>query len=152
MDLWRICKRKYARTAFSGIGSDKVGGRWNPKGVSMVYTSENASLAIVESLVHTSPGIQPPLVLIHATLPESVVAYYFEVADLPRNWRHVRAPLSLKTLGGEWAESNVGVALYVPSVISPNENNILLNPRHPDITKLKIVSRQPFRYDDRLLG
>jgi hypothetical protein len=44
--LWRISKRKYADTAFSGEGARRVGGRWNSRGQGMVYTSGTLSLAL----------------------------------------------------------------------------------------------------------
>jgi RES domain-containing protein len=38
LSLWRISKRKYADTAFSGEGARRVDGRWNSRGQGMVYT------------------------------------------------------------------------------------------------------------------
>ena len=52
LSLWRIVKRKYADTAFSGEGAFLVGGRWNSQGRRIVYTSETLSLAALEIFVH----------------------------------------------------------------------------------------------------
>jgi RES domain-containing protein len=52
LSLWRISKRKYADTAFSGEGARKVGGRWNSRGQGMVYISGTLSFAALEVFVH----------------------------------------------------------------------------------------------------
>lgn len=49
---WRIYKRKHSSTAFSGEGARLHGGRFNSKGVAVVYTSATVSLASLEMLVH----------------------------------------------------------------------------------------------------
>jgi len=49
------CEREARRTAFTGEGASKTGGRWNSHGVFLVYTSSTKSLATLESLVHLNP-------------------------------------------------------------------------------------------------
>ena len=41
---WRIVKQKHSRSAFSGEGARRFGGRWNSPGVSMVYLAHRRSL------------------------------------------------------------------------------------------------------------
>jgi len=149
MDVWRISKRKYKATAFNGAGSDVVGGRWNPKGYRVVYASENPAVAALETFVHADPSLLPPLVLIHAELDIPDVEY-LAPPDLPRNWKSNPPPASLKALGQDWLERCESVALMVPSVVAPASYNILLNPAHPDLNRLSIVSAEPFRFDKRM--
>jgi len=54
-EAWRIVKAKHAATAFSGEGAAKTGGRWNSRGVPVVYASSTKSLAALETLVHLNP-------------------------------------------------------------------------------------------------
>ena len=54
---WRIVKAKHAATAFSGEGAVLTGGRWNSRGVRVVYASSTLSLAVLESLVHLNPPV-----------------------------------------------------------------------------------------------
>jgi RES domain-containing protein len=57
LHAWRIFKKKYAATAFSGEGSRLVAGRWHSKGVPVVYTSENLALAVLETFVNSDPAL-----------------------------------------------------------------------------------------------
>ncbi len=153
MQLWRICRAKYVSVAFSGVGAEKSGGRWNSKGYAVVYASENLSLAALELFVHVEPGMLPTdLVFIGATLPDSVATQVVKPSDLPADWRDYPAPPLLQDLGTDWLRSSAIVALMVPSAINPTESNILLNPAHPDIKKLKINPAQPFQFDPRMFG
>ncbi|MEY8876076.1 MAG: hypothetical protein AB9M60_06185 [Leptothrix sp. (in: b-proteobacteria)] len=38
------------------------------------------------------------------------------------------------------------------SAVIPVEDNLLLNPSHPQIALVKLVAMQPFAFDRRLLG
>jgi RES domain-containing protein len=153
MDVWRICRSKHEATAFSGDGAEKAGGRWNQKGYPMVYASENLSLAALELFVHISPGIIPDdLISLQGRFPAKVSVTKFAETDLPKNWRRYPAPLRLKTLGTKWLRDGKTLLLVVPSAINPVEKNILLNPAHPEMKLLKIVSRQSFQFDPRMFG
>ena len=153
MDIWRISRSKYEASAFSGCGAQRTGGRWNYKGHSVVYTSENLSLAALELFVHVSPGIIPSdHVSLRGTLPASISTERIEVADLPRNWRDYPAPPELQEIGTDWILTLKSLVLVVPSAINPLESNILVNPAHPDIKELKVDAGQPFQFDPRMFG
>lgn len=49
--VWRLLTARFADTAFTGEGARLYGGRWNRKGVPMVYTAGSQSLATLEMLV-----------------------------------------------------------------------------------------------------
>jgi RES domain-containing protein len=49
---WRIFKKKHKASALTGEGARRFGGRWNSRGVGVIYTSASPSLAILEILVH----------------------------------------------------------------------------------------------------
>ncbi len=51
MTVYRFTHKKFAGE-LSGTGARLVGGRWNPVGVSVVYTSESISLALLEVLAN----------------------------------------------------------------------------------------------------
>lgn len=153
MNVWRICRSKYEATAFSGYGAEKTGGRWNYKGHSAVYSSENLSLAALELFVHVSPRIIPEdLVSICGQLPDTVSAEEINESELPGNWREYPAPAALQELGTDWIQGMSSLVLLVPSAINPLEKNILLNPAHPEMKNLKILKAQPFQFDPRMFG
>lgn len=153
MNVWRICRSKHEHSAFSGSGAEKTGGRWNYKGHSVVYASENLSLAALELFVHVSPGIIPAdLISLRGTLPDSISIERIEPADLPKNWREYPAPPELQEIGTNWILGLTSLVLVVPSAILPLESNLLVNPAHPDIKELQLDTGQPFHFDPRMFG
>lgn len=147
---WRIFKPKHTATAFTGEGAKLFGGRWNSKGVAVVYTASSRSLAALELLVHLGAAdILSRYSVCSATFDEQLVEP-LEIADLPSDWRADPAPAELSALGDEWARSARSVALQAPSVIVPGESNYLLNPLHPDFHKVVIGDTEPFEFDPRL--
>ncbi len=153
MDIWRICRSRYEAAAFTGLGAEKTGGRWNYKGHGIVYGSENLSLAALELFVHISPGILPAdLISIRGKLPDSISVIEITESQLPNNWRAYPAPSELQSTGTAWLRGLESLALIVPSVINPLERNILLNPSHPEFKRLKREVGKPFQFDPRMFG
>jgi RES domain-containing protein len=54
--------------------------------------------------------------------------------------------------GDEWLASNASALLVVPSVIVPEESNILVNPRHPAVQAIKATKVRMWTYDARIKG
>ena len=50
--FWRLDPSQYAGSWHLGVGAEKVGGRWNPRGLATVYASLDAATAILEVAVH----------------------------------------------------------------------------------------------------
>ncbi|MEX2081250.1 MAG: RES family NAD+ phosphorylase, partial [Dehalococcoidia bacterium] len=129
---WRLTKRRYAHDALSGEGARLYGGRWNPRGVALVYTSGSQSLAILELLVHLDlEQVPPDMVAIPIDIPDSLAMDTLEPESLPGDWRRYPAPAALARLGADWAESGHAAVLRVPSALVPEEWNYLLSPSHP---------------------
>ncbi|MEO0803689.1 MAG: RES family NAD+ phosphorylase [Cyanobacteria bacterium J06642_2] len=151
MLVWRLCKSRWAESAFSGEGARRVGGRWNHKGVAVVYAARSLSLAALELFVHLEPEDRPDdLVQISAEIPEGVSRRKLTPADLPKNWRAYPAPSALQTLGSQWVRSGETAILELPSVVIPNEMNVLLDPSHEDFQDITVNSPEPFFFDPRM--
>jgi RES domain-containing protein len=148
---WRITKRKHVKTAFSGSGARKYGGRWNSPGTAIVYTAQTRSLAMLEMLVHLDgPELLQRYVLIGVEIDESFVRKV-EPSELPRNWRADPAPLGSRKIGDEWVESGGSAVLQIPSTLVPAESNFLINPSHPDFVRLVVGDPIGFAFDPRLV-
>jgi RES domain-containing protein len=151
MEFWRICKQRHVESALSGVGAERIGGRWNHKGYAVIYASENLSLATLELFVHAAPSMLPTdLVAVCASLPDSVSTAVIDVKDLPATWKNYPAADELKNIGSKWIEDQSSLVLKVPSAINEQEQNLLINPQHKDIAKLKIVKTIPFQFDPRM--
>ena len=148
---WRIVKEKYAATAFSGEGAARTGGRWNSRGMRVVYASSTRALAALETLVH----LNPPVELRYMIIPIKFGGGLMEKlppTTLPVNWRAEPAPASTQAIGDRWLREGRSVLLAVPSVIMPDELNYLINPAHAAFRKLMIGTPTPFTFDPRLLS
>ena len=142
---WSIVKTKHASTAFDGEGARLYGGRWNSRGIRVVYVSSSLSLASLESLVHLTPPVSFKYVAIPVEFEE------IPLATLPTEWRDEPPPPSAKAIGDIWVSQARSAVLELPSVIIPDEINFLLNPSHPDFRKIVIGKPEAFSFDPRLL-
>jgi len=148
---WRIVKTRFASSAFDGEGARKFGGRFNSVGVPVVYTAGSRSLAILEMLVHIGDSsVLSSYSLCSADFYTDLVEI-LEPAKLPSNWQDHPPPPGTLALGDDWISSQRSAVLQVPSVIVPHENNYLINPNHPDFSRLKIGTPEPISLDKRLV-
>ena len=148
---WRIVKARYVDDIFSGEGARRLGGRWNKVGHRAVYTAASVSLATLELLV-TTPRAQllSEFVISSCTFPEVLVDDVNET-QLPPNWRDYPPPPELQKLGTAWLVSGSSAVLSVPSAVTPEERNYLINPEHEHFRSVDVGSSRPFQIDLRLL-
>src|ERR1700709_2854033 len=95
--VWRVVTERYAATAFSGEGARLYGGRWNPRGLAMVYTAQTQSLALLEMLVQDAP-LRARYVMIPARIPEQIVVNV-DPGAFPADWRELSARDALQQIG-----------------------------------------------------
>ena len=150
LSVWRITTAAFGRSAFSGEGARLYGGRWNPKGVSLVYTAATQSLAMLEMLVQDQP-LRARYVMIEARIPSAVTIDHVSINGLPSDWRDIGARGKLQAIGAEWARKRSAAVLAVPSAIVPAESNYLLNPLHPHFKRIKIGKPSTVETDLRLI-
>jgi RES domain-containing protein len=149
-EAWRIVKAKHAATAFSGDGAAKTGGRWNSRGVRVVYASSTKSLAALETLVHLNPPVPFNYVVFRLQFDDALVEKA-PLNRLPDDWRVEPPPPSTKAIGDAWVRQMRSAVLALPSVIVPGELNYLLNPAHLAFKKISIGKPERFAFDPRLL-
>lgn len=149
MIVWRLAKGEYA--APNGEGAKQYGGRWNPPGIAVVYTSESLALAAFEALVHADSDLLPnDLSIFAAKIPDTLSIQSLTAGELPKNWKDLPALSALQLIGEKWVRTNKVVGLRVPSAVIAQEYNILLNPAHPDFSNIRWEKVGPFQWDSRL--
>ena len=126
-------------------------GRWNRQGTAVLYCSERPETALLEILVNLPPMMTPELTLLTLEIPDDSVKVLSR-AELPDNWFHYPAPTVLASIGQEWIQAATHLALQVPCAVVHSANNVLLNNRHPRMPELRVISKEPFYLDRRLLS
>jgi RES domain-containing protein len=148
---WRIVKKRYAVNAFDGEGARLFGGRWSSPGVTVVYVASTRPLAVLEMAVHLDRStLLASFVLLPCEFDERLLTT-LDKADLPVHWRRDPAPPELAVIGNAWVTAARAAVLAVPSAIIEDETNFLLNPAHPDFSKIRIGDPQAFEFDPRLI-
>ena len=156
VSVWRIATdaKDYEADDLSGKGAEITGGRWNDKGTPLVYTSTNRSLAALETIVHLNSGGLPlNRYLVEIVIPDDVwnAAEALDHTNAPVGWDAEPASRASSNFGTRWARAATSPLLRVPSVIVPEESNVLINPRHPDIAAIKARKVRKWICDPRIV-
>jgi RES domain-containing protein len=147
--LFRICRRAFR--ALDGEGARLFGGRWNSVGKAAVYTSTTLSLAAIEYLVHVDPADAPSdLLALTIDAPDDIRSHTVDVSVLPGTWAQWTDNPECRALGDDWLDRGVTALLRVPSAPIPSETNVIVNPRHADAARVRIIEERPFVFDPRL--
>lgn len=149
MIVYRLCKEQYQRD-LSGTGAKLFGGRWNSKGVALLYTGESRALCTAEAAVHMPLGILPKDYFIVAIeIPDDSIQV-LNVDVLPDGWDAWPHSHSTQQIGDDFIKRGEYLALKVPSVVVPGDFNYIINPQHPEIKKIHIINAVPYVFDKRL--
>lgn len=144
---YRLVKEDHIHSAFDGEGARRYGGRWNSKGLPVVYTSESLALCSLEIFVHLpSYELLGGYVYIQVTFDSDLVL----TAQLQAGWNARPVSKISKAIGDQWIEERQSPILKVPSVIIPDGSNYLLNVNHPEFYTIKIGEPVPLDFDPRL--
>jgi RES domain-containing protein len=148
MIIYRLAIEMY-KDDLSGNGARLFGGRWNSPGLPVVYTTENISLAVLEILVRADTYTVPLTYhLIKIDIPDSIQPLIITSAKLKKEWKEDVA--YTQWMGDEFIKSGELLLVKVPSAIVDEESNFIINPKHNDFKKVKIVAVKKFLFDKRL--
>jgi RES domain-containing protein len=150
--LWRIAVEApaYAANDLSGMGAKITGGRWNSIGTPMLYCSANIALAILETLSFIRTGSLPfNRYLVRIDVPRPVWNMREVLSPLPAAWDAIPSGLTSRKAGDRWIAGCRSPLLAVPSVIVPDEFNVLINPLHPAIARVVATTVKRWVYDPR---
>ncbi|ASZ15147.1 RES family NAD+ phosphorylase [Chitinophaga pendula] len=150
MEVYRISKCAYIQD-LTGTGARLYGGRWNSKGHAIVYTAGSRALAALEVLVHVPlKNIVQDFCIATIEIPDGIAIQTLTRKELPSGWQSLAPFPELQCVGDQWIEEGKYAVLKLPSVVIPEEFNYLINPLHPEVSGIKILSQQPFHFDPRL--
>lgn len=151
--VWRIAvdAPEYTADDMTGAGARLTGGRWNRAGTPVVYTASSIALACLETLVHINAGGLPlNRYLVRYDIPGDVFAAATIATNPPVGWDALPAGRVSLDLGEAWAGEGATALLIVPSIMVPEETNILINPAHADAARIRASKLRKFVYDGRL--
>jgi RES domain-containing protein len=150
MVVYRITNLKYKDSTLSGLGAEKVGGRWNEVGIRAVYCSENISLALLEYYIHSENIAYLPKEILVAKIefPDDFVIE--ELKEIPESWKQY--PYSSKTTAvfTQLSTDRNFFALRVPSTIVGLESNFILHTLYKDFGKVQVIEFIHLPIDERL--
>lgn len=148
MSLWyRAHQSANKQEVFSGEGGLFTAGRWHYRGHKVIYCSQSIALCTLEWLAHHGLSVSGFNYFRYAIdIPKRAILTV-KSAELPKNWR--TTPSSDVTR--EFAqtllfESKKIWALSVPSVLIPEEYNLVINPLHPGFGKAKLAIQEMGKY------
>jgi RES domain-containing protein len=148
---WRIVRKEFVDDVFSGEGARLYAGRWHSAGHRLIYTASNLSLATLELMVNTPRALLLRNYVVASCTFAEVIVEELDFARLPSNWRDYPAPAQLQKLGVEWLLGESSAVLSVPSAVTPEERNYLINPEHEHFRSVDCGIARPFDIDVRLL-
>ena len=144
MKLYRISLCQFIDD-LSGFGSFLYGGRWNSKGVHILYTSSTSSLAMLEMIAH-GIVLNEDYCMKVLDIPDDKIKT-INPSDLPANWFVYPAPDQLKSIGDAFIAENKYLAIRLPSAVNRQETNVLINPTHGEFKKVKVVETDAVVFD-----
>ena len=146
--VFRIVDAQF-KDDLSGQGAKIYGGRWNPKGVPVLYASEHISLCMLENMVYMAQDLyRRPFHLLTLQIPLETVQDIDE-KRLKRNW--IKDMEYTQWLGSQFFQED-GFVLKVPSAIVKEEFNFVINTNHIHFKKVKIIENRLFYFDERLFS
>lgn len=155
--VWRICYNgdlNLAGLASLSYGSTLGPGRWHfapPMGLPVVYAASSRALAQLEKRVHANGVVPVRQALIRLEMPVDATALdaVDDLALQTPQWRQDEG--YTQGIGIQWLRSQASLGLWVPSIVEPQERNLLINPAHPHFSAITIsVEVMDFEFDVRL--
>lgn len=150
MIVYRVIREKFRHTPLSVEGSMRYGGRWNPKGIGVLYTTSTPELGLVETLAH-APNVRyedlPHYWLSMIEIPDSLQSY--TEFDMPDFWQDKTYDQTQYWLL-DWLKNPTVLAVAVPSVIVPFSQNVIIHAAHALFNQVRLIEQQPIRIDERI--
>jgi RES domain-containing protein len=141
MRLWRLTQTGH--TALDGRGTMKHGGRYSPPGAPVVNFASEAGLAVLVTLRYMRGN--------PSDAPDDYVLGWTEIDAIPE-----RVPdegsgdEAIRAWVNEWLHERRSLLAAVRSQVLPEADVVLMNPLHPDATRVPPLVTRPFSFADCL--
>ena len=133
---------------YDPTGAQLFPGRWNTAAAPIIYASRHLSTAMLEMLAHGNGQIPARQYFIEISIPAGVTYEVFS-ADHHPDW-HREDTVVASAFGAAWYDQMRSAVLFVPSLVARIEQNVLINPKHPDAARIRPGLHQPLWWDKRL--
>lgn len=149
MRCFRIGDPEGRYPIFSGEGAAMFEGRWHAKGQEVIYCSEHYGTAMLEKLARYNGVLPPNQHFIDIVIPAGT-SYEEVTKDSLPDW-DAENSFAARAFGSRWLDEGRTAIMIVPSYVSREELNVLINPRHPEFPTIKPGRERPIWWDPRLL-
>ena len=151
--VYRVTHGKY-KYDLSGYGSSLSNKRWNKKGHSVLYTSENISLALLENIVHFFDLSLMPvdLVFLKIAVPEDARVLTFGLQDLPKGWDDIPDRGIAREFISDKIADPATLSVKVPSVVNAFEHNYIFNSFCKAFKHIRIIESEGLNLDRRIFS
>jgi RES domain-containing protein len=145
MILYRCTLESHIDNTLSGDGASRYGGRWNSKGVPVIYTAESRIMAVLELVIRQPiDKICSDFRIVPLQAPDNFIQ-----PKIPSGWKEDE--LITQKLGDTLLRNRENLIIKVPSALLSNSYNYLINPLSMAIQEVKILKPELILMDDRLL-
>ena len=139
MKLWRLTRAPYV--ALDGAGAALHGARYAPSGVPVVSLASEAGLAVLVTLRYLPSDL--------AGIADDYVLGWTEVDAVPE-----RVPggndEAIRDWAGQWLAESRSLLAAVNSKVLPEADVVMLNPLHPDASRIAPLTTRPFSFAECL--
>jgi|SRR5438552_8211847 len=133
---------------FDGEGARRYGGRWNSPGQAVIYAGLSYAISMLERLIHLNDLTPPPTDRwVRVRFPDRL-AEIVDLAAVP-GW-DAADMMASRRFGDGWLASRRSLILVVPSAVTKQDQNAVINPAHADFPTIEVTSERPVRWDSRL--
>jgi len=119
-------------------------------GIPVLYSSEHYSTALLEKLVRGNGRLPPNQHYIEITISRGLSYEVFSPPSLPR-WDSL-PPSASRAFGEKWVVEKRSLILIAPSIVARLDNNVMINPSHPEFRFVEASLHQQVFWDRRLFG
>jgi RES domain-containing protein len=136
MLVYRIVHKKYSTSLFAS----GMEGRWNSKGNKVLYCAESIALAFLENMIRRQGvGFNEDFKTMFIEIPSKTTTSNIYIENLEAGWRDFNNYPRCQALGDKWYDERKNLLLKVPSAVLPEAYNFVINTKHPDYKKVKII-------------